>query len=295
MVTSSPAGIDCGLNCSTALPSGTQVTLTASPASSLDRFSGWSGDVTSSANPLQVSLTADLTLQANFERTTFLDVPTDYSETLGGINYLLYPYIEALYEAGFTNGCALPPNAAFCPTQILNRAMVAKFLLNVNHGANYSTPALPASPYFLDSWTDPSGIDGSWAQPWVEQLYSEGLTNGCLLEPPYYCPWENLPRIQAAKFGLMLKYGVDYTPPPSDGVTLADLVNPVSGEFCRETGEPGDICWGSPWAEQAFHDGLIPGCGFDDAANLPRICPQDAMDRAWTAYMIVQARGLPLP
>ena len=46
-VTSSPAGINCGLDCNEAFPDGTAVTLTPTPAAG-NVFSGWSGDCTGS-------------------------------------------------------------------------------------------------------------------------------------------------------------------------------------------------------------------------------------------------------
>jgi YD repeat-containing protein len=47
-VTSIPAGIDCGGSCSAGYDSGTQVTLTASPASGSE-FAGWSGGCSGTA------------------------------------------------------------------------------------------------------------------------------------------------------------------------------------------------------------------------------------------------------
>nr|WP_281350278.1 choice-of-anchor Q domain-containing protein [Allochromatium palmeri] len=42
-VTSMPAGIDCGIDCNTVFAAGTEVTVTATPASDNDVFTGWSG------------------------------------------------------------------------------------------------------------------------------------------------------------------------------------------------------------------------------------------------------------
>lgn len=50
-ITSSPAGIMCGLDCSEKFPPGTQVTLTALPASS-SKFVGWSGSICTGSTPI---------------------------------------------------------------------------------------------------------------------------------------------------------------------------------------------------------------------------------------------------
>ena len=80
---------------------------------------GWTGTVTPSrtgviftpANIPYTNVTANQILQ-NYVRQapTFGDVPFTYSETLGGVNYQLFPYIQALYNAGFTAGCQTTPS-----------------------------------------------------------------------------------------------------------------------------------------------------------------------------------------
>ena len=51
--------------------------------------------------------------------------------------------------------------------------------------------------------------------------------------------------------------------------------------------------WGTKWAEQAYRDGLLPACGTQ--GGKPLFCPNDLVNRAWAAYMIVKAKDLPLP
>jgi hypothetical protein len=74
-------------------------------------------------------------------------------------------------------------------------------------------------------------------------------------------------------------HGVSYTPPPATGTLFTDMTDPGY--------------WGTKWAEQAFRDGLIPECGW--VGSTPTFCPDDLVDRALGAYLIVLAKGLPVP
>jgi subtilisin family serine protease len=74
-VTSSPAGINCGSTCTASYSSGTQVTLTATPASN-STFSGWSGGGCSGTGTCVVTLNADATVTATFIPKVTLTVST---------------------------------------------------------------------------------------------------------------------------------------------------------------------------------------------------------------------------
>lgn len=65
-VTSAPAGIDCGSDCTELYDSGTEVTLTAVAAPG-SRFTGWSGSCAGSAETCVVSVTAARTVKAAFK------------------------------------------------------------------------------------------------------------------------------------------------------------------------------------------------------------------------------------
>lgn len=67
-VTSSPAGIDCGVTCSNAYPAGTSVQLTATPATGYV-FSQWSGACTGSSTTCTVAVSATTTATATFTQT----------------------------------------------------------------------------------------------------------------------------------------------------------------------------------------------------------------------------------
>ena len=66
-VTSSPAGIDCGSDCSQGYNSGTQVTLTATPADD-STFEGWSGDCMGTGSCM-VTMDKEKTVTAMFTKT----------------------------------------------------------------------------------------------------------------------------------------------------------------------------------------------------------------------------------
>ena len=73
VVTSSPAGIDCGSSCAAAYASGTVVTLTAQPSAG-SVFSGWSGACAGQANTCTVTINAAMSVTARFDSPVTLTV-----------------------------------------------------------------------------------------------------------------------------------------------------------------------------------------------------------------------------
>jgi hypothetical protein len=69
-VTSSPAGINCGADCTEPYTNGTSVTLTATPAAG-STFSGWSGGGCSGTGTCVVTITAAITVTATFTLNTY--------------------------------------------------------------------------------------------------------------------------------------------------------------------------------------------------------------------------------
>jgi len=92
-------------------------------------------------------------------------------------------WIEQLYAEHVTAGCATDP-LRYCPGLSITRAQMAVFLLKTEHGSKYAPgsctgifgdvpcPATPAFPF----------------SDWIEQLYAEGITGGCSVDPLLYCP-----------------------------------------------------------------------------------------------------------
>src|SRR5579863_7356011 len=71
-ISSTPAGIDCGKACTANFTSGTQVTLTASPATN-SFFAGWSGDC-SGTGVCKVTVTQNTSVMASFSDLPVLGV-----------------------------------------------------------------------------------------------------------------------------------------------------------------------------------------------------------------------------
>ena len=68
-VNSNPSGIDCGATCSAPYTSGTNVTLTASPAAN-STFANWSGDCSGTSPTCTVTMSAAKNVTANFSAST---------------------------------------------------------------------------------------------------------------------------------------------------------------------------------------------------------------------------------
>jgi len=190
----------------------------------------------------------------------FEDVPSDH---------WAFDYINALYNAGYVAGCSADP-LLYCPDNILTRAESAVFVLRGQYGAIPNPPYLPpATPTFAD--VDPT----FWGYGWIESLWTDGFTAGCGTDPLIYCPLQQHTRAEGSVFFLRVMHGSDYEPPAATGI-FDDV----------------DLgAWYVNWVEAAYNNGILPVCNTSPL----QFCPEDELDRAWAAYMMVQAKGgLPL-
>jgi hypothetical protein len=101
-------------------------------------------------------------------------------------------WIEELWREGITAGCFLP--GSYCPNMPVRRDEMAVFLLRARRGTSYQPP--PCTGVFADVQCSPTP---DWAVDWVEALYDEGLTSGCL-PAGNYCPSLAVTRGQMAVF-----------------------------------------------------------------------------------------------
>ncbi len=118
--------------------------------------------------------------------TVFSDVPT---------NGFAAGYIESLANGGVTGGCA---PGLFCPSDPVNRAQMAVFLLRTLEGPSYVPPACTTAT-FADMPCS-SGFSR-----WVYELVRRNITAGC--GGGNYCGINNVTRGQMAVF-LVAAFGL---------------------------------------------------------------------------------------
>ncbi len=193
------------------------------------------------------------------EKPTFADVPFDH---------WAHDYIEVLYREGYVAGCSTEP-LMYCPESTMTRAESAVFVERGVHGAGYLPPS-PTETVFADVPVS------EWFSKWATGLWNDGYTAGCGTDPLIYCPLQEHTRTEGTVFFLRMLMGANYVPPDAAGI-----FSDVPTTF-----------WGAKWIEAAFNAGLIPACETEPEL---RFCPDDPLDRAMAAYMMVQAKGLSVP
>lgn len=180
--------------------------------------------------------------------------------------YWAWPWIEAIFEEGITQGCTATPS--FCPAGLVSRAEMAVFLVRAIHGANFTPP--PPTGIFADVPTT------YWAAAYIEQLYADGITQGCGTSPLRFCPDSTVGRAEMAIFLLRARHGSGYMPPPATGTVFSDV--PAS-------------YWAASWIEQIYDEGITAGC----AVSPLRYCPDGTVPRDQMAVFLARTLELALP
>lgn len=128
-VTTSPAGISCGADCSQAYNYGTSVVLTAT-ADSVSSFAGWSGGGCSGTGPCTLPITAATTVNARFDNATSYTINGSWSCAIGVSCQDVYDFTLtagssiAIYVTGVTGSSVLRlavfnPGVALSGTDLL--------------------------------------------------------------------------------------------------------------------------------------------------------------------------------
>ena len=152
--------------------------------------------------------------------TIFADVPP---------KYWARKFVEALYRAGVTNGCAQNP-LLYCPEVVVTRGSMAQMLIAAKSGPTYSPPPCTSNPFSDVFASDP-------ICPWVQELVHRGVTAGC--GGGQYCPNNPVTRSQMSVFLLSTWHGAGYSPTP--------CTTPVFGDERRSPAPsaPGSARWRS--------------------------------------------------
>jgi len=101
------------------------------------------------------------------------------------------PWIEDLADRGITGGCG---GGLYCPNAPVTRAQMSVFLLKTELGELYTPPACTGTK--CDDVSCTGGIFDSW----IEDLADRGITAGCSISPPLFCPAASSTRGQMAVF-----------------------------------------------------------------------------------------------
>jgi hypothetical protein len=189
---------------------------------------------------------------------SFVDVSPDY---------WAFDYIEALYQNGYVAGCSEEPRM-YCPEHTMTRAESAVFVVRGVHGAEFM-PQLPTEQIFDDVPLQ------EWFADWATTLWEDGYTAGCGTDPLVFCPLQEHIMAEGAVFYLRMLNGPDFEPPDATGIFQDVSVDE----------------WYARWVEAAYNAGIYPAC-----QTSPQLlaCPEDPLTRAMGAYMMVQAKGIPI-
>jgi hypothetical protein len=124
---------------------------------------------------------------------------------------------------------------------------------------------------------DPTFTDVPASHPffsWIEAVFAAGITAGCGVSPPQYCPDAPVTRDQMAVFLLRGIHGAGYQAPAATGTTFADVV--ATHPF-------------APWIEQLAREGITAGC----STSPPQYCPAAGVTRGQMAVFLLRAKHGP--
>ena len=143
------------------------------------------------------------------QMAVFLDRSLDLGNTtpvgftdIGSLSQEFKDAINALANAGITNGCATAP-LRFCPSSPVTRGQMSKFIVTGfgDEGGKDIAPIAGPGPFTDDN--------GDFSETYNNAMADAGITNGC--SATKYCPNANATREQMAVF-LMRASGLPDAP-----------------------------------------------------------------------------------
>jgi hypothetical protein len=186
----------------------------------------------------------------------FLDVPQ---------SEIFHDDIEKIFRNAITAGYG---NGYYGINDPVTRAQMAVFLLKGKHGSLYTPP--PCTGVFADVECTPVP---AFAVDWIEQLFDEGITAGCL-PLGNYCPSSPVRRDEMAVFLLKSKYGSAHTPPPCTGI-FSDVECTPTPAFAVD------------WIEQLDNENITGGC-----LPVGNYCPSASVTRGQMAVFLTRTFNL---
>jgi hypothetical protein len=158
--------------------------------------------------------------------------------------------IEAIADAGLTNGCNPPANDRYCPGDLVTRASMAAFLIRA---IGEDVSLMEYQGYF------PDVPAGQWYTPYVERLYELGITTG-------YADQTFRPDnpVSRAEMSMFLVRAFDHE---GDVTSARGVFSDVSTD-----------AWYAPTAELIYDLGITTGCSTSPLAYCPdAMVPRDQM------------------
>ena len=148
-IVSNPSGIDCGLNCDAPFAVDTVVTLTATAEMS-STFTGWSGAILTTTNPITLTMDSAKAITATFalnQYTITLSAEPAEGGTVAGGGSVAHGQevtVTATAETDYTflhwteGGDVVSTEASYSFTAAADRALVAHFMANAVYGFSLS-------------------------------------------------------------------------------------------------------------------------------------------------------------
>ncbi|OGP73777.1 MAG: hypothetical protein A2V86_01375 [Deltaproteobacteria bacterium RBG_16_49_23] len=194
---------------------------------------------------------ATMSFNVSFPGGLFIDVP---------IGYWAETYIDAIFNAGITQGC---DESLYCPLTNVTREQMASFLVRAVDGTDAA------------SCTGAVFIDVPLSNPHcanIERLRALGITTGC--GPNTYCPGHTVSREQMAAFIVRaVEGGQNFEGSCIGPSPFSDVL--ATNPFCRNI-------------ERLVNRGITQGC----AAGM--YCPSDSVLRDQMAAFLARAfLGMP--
>lgn len=183
--------------------------------------------------------------------------------------------IEILFAEGLTDGYPTTP-LTFGPEREVTRAEMAKFILQAIYGGDYE-PDLAEEDKGVFADVDYENED-LWYLDWVDDLYAQGLTNGCNPTMLEYCPDDSVTRAEMAKFLLVAIN--------EDPAYVPVLDEEDQGVF-EDVDYDADL-WYLDWIDALYKEEITTGCNEDPL----EYCPEVPVLRKEIAAFLVRAFDL---